>query len=104
MKKRKFRSAQEKQTYLSAMSTEFGIAKKRMVFTSSVNKIPSLKTPIGRETPRYPSNTSGGGNCNLKGSMVYTGSKMIGIGTLHKSNAVPVFSDEEAKDMATMRR
>jgi hypothetical protein len=35
---------------------------------------------------------------------VYTGNKMIGIGTLHKSNAVPVFSIEEAQDMAKMRR
>jgi hypothetical protein len=35
---------------------------------------------------------------------MYTGTKMIGIGTLHKSNAVPVFSDDEAKDMARMRR
>jgi hypothetical protein len=29
---------------------------------------------------------------------------MKGIGTLHKSNGVPVFSDEEAVDIATMRR
>jgi hypothetical protein len=34
----------------------------------------------------------------------YTGTKMIGIGVLHKSNAVPVFSDEDAKDQAKMRR
>jgi hypothetical protein len=35
---------------------------------------------------------------------MYTGDKMIGIGTLHKSNAVPVFSDEEAHDISKMRR
>jgi hypothetical protein len=29
---------------------------------------------------------------------------MIGIGTLHKSNAVPIFTEEEAKDQANMRR
>jgi hypothetical protein len=29
---------------------------------------------------------------------------MLGIGVLHKSNAVPVFSDEEAIDIAKMRR
>jgi hypothetical protein len=29
---------------------------------------------------------------------------MIGIGTLHKSNAVPIFSDDDAKDQALMRR
>ena len=34
----------------------------------------------------------------------YTGNKMIGIGTLHKSNAVPIFTEDEAKDQANMRR
>jgi hypothetical protein len=27
-----------------------------------------------------------------------------GIGTMHKSNAVPIFSDEQAVDIAKMRR
>lgn len=35
---------------------------------------------------------------------VYTGTKIKGIATMHKSNAVPVFSDEEAIDIAKMRR
>jgi len=35
---------------------------------------------------------------------IYTGTKIIGIGTMHKSNAVPIFSDDEAKDVASMRR
>lgn len=35
---------------------------------------------------------------------VYTGTKIKGIGTMHKSNAVPIFSDEEAIDIAKMRR
>jgi hypothetical protein len=35
---------------------------------------------------------------------VYTGTKIKGIGTMHKSNAVPIFSDDEAKDIAKMRR
>jgi hypothetical protein len=34
----------------------------------------------------------------------YTGTKVKGIGTMHKSNAVPVFSDEEARDISKMRR
>jgi len=29
---------------------------------------------------------------------------MVGIGTLHKSNAVPIFNIEEAQDQAKMRR
>jgi hypothetical protein len=35
---------------------------------------------------------------------VYTGQAMIGIGTLHKSNAVPIFSKDEAKEISRMRR
>jgi hypothetical protein len=34
----------------------------------------------------------------------YTGTKIIGIGTMHKSNAVPIFSDDEAKEISRMRR
>lgn len=34
----------------------------------------------------------------------YTGTQCIGIATLHKSNAVPVFSQQAAIDAATMRR
>ena len=35
---------------------------------------------------------------------VYTGTAMVGIGQLHKSNAVPVFSKEDAIDISKMRR
>jgi hypothetical protein len=35
---------------------------------------------------------------------VYTGTKVKGIATMHKSNAVPVFSDEEAVEISRMRR
>ena len=40
----------------------------------------------------------------LKEPKQYTGDKMLGIATLHKSNAVPVFSKEEAEDISNMRR
>ena len=58
-----------------------------------------------RETVRHPSLATFGDNCTkpIHGK-VYTGHKMIGIGTLHKSNAVPIFSDDDAKDQALMRR
>jgi hypothetical protein len=58
-----------------------------------------------RETPKYESLGNGMG-CATKPvhGNVYTGTKVKGIGTLHKSNAVPVFSEEEAKDQANMRR
>jgi len=63
------------------------------------------RIPPGRETRVIPSlDTGHKGAVSTKAPQVYTGNKIIGIGTLHKSNAVPVFSDEEAKDLSRMRR
>ena len=36
--------------------------------------------------------------------MRYSGMNMIGIATMHKSNAVPVFNKDDAVAVATMRR
>jgi hypothetical protein len=44
------------------------------------------------------------GTLSKKESPVYSGSAMKGVGTLHKSNGIPVFSDEEIIDLARMRR
>ena len=58
-----------------------------------------------RTTARPPSLDTGHvGAVTSKPSPVYTGDKIIGIGTMHKSNAVPIFSDEQAKDISSMRR
>jgi len=35
---------------------------------------------------------------------VYTGTEIIGIGQMHKSNAVPIRRKQDAKDLANMRR
>jgi hypothetical protein len=43
--------------------------------------------------------------CAKKEPKVYDGErKLIGIGMLHKSNLVPIFDKEHAKDIAKMRR
>ncbi len=44
------------------------------------------------------------GAITTKPTPTYTGTKIIGIGTMHKSNAVPIFSDDEAKEISSMRR
>jgi hypothetical protein len=69
-----------------------------------LSEVYSLGKPACRETPKIPSLPFTGGPCAKKESPVYTGTMIKGIGTMHKSNAVPVFSDQEAKDIATMRR
>ena len=56
-------------------------------------------------TRHIPSlDTGHSGALRTKDIPKYTGTKILGIGTMHKSNAVPVFSQEEAHDIATMRR
>ena len=77
---------------------------KKSVKVKNIQPLVSPKSYV-RETPKYPSLMTVGGSCTkpVKGN-VYTGDKMKGIGTLHKSNAVPIFTDEEAKDPAAMRR
>ena len=57
-----------------------------------------------RETPKIASLSTAGGSTAKAPDKVYTGTKMLGIGTLHKSNGVPIFSEEEAHDIAKMRR
>ena len=65
----------------------------------------NLSAPVGRETARISSlDTGHKGAVRTKDIPQYTGTKILGIGTMHKSNAVPVFSDEEAKAISTMRR
>ncbi len=56
------------------------------------------------QTQLLPSLPFTGAPCLKKENPVYTGNKIKGIGTMHKSNAVPVFSDEQAVEIATMRR
>lgn len=64
-----------------------------------------LSTPVGRTTSHdIPSLNSGAGVATLAPAKVYTGTKVMGIATMHKSNAVPVFSDEEAIEISSMRR
>jgi hypothetical protein len=86
------------------MSTNFS----RKTSISSIKaKEPFSSAPksFHRETPyiasKNPTNMS---PCVKKSNNVYTGDKIKGIGTMHKSNAVPVFSDQEAKDISSMRR
>ena len=48
--------------------------------------------------------TMGGHGCEKKERMQYTGTLVKGIATMHKSNAVPVINQQEATDIANMRR
>ena len=64
----------------------------------------SPRIPPGRETPRIASLDTGWVACTKKSDTTYTGEKVLGISVLHKSNGIPVFSQEEVIDISKMRR
>lgn len=51
-----------------------------------------------------PSVDRGGCATGKKESQKYTGTLIKGIATMHKSNAVPVLNEQDATDIARMRR
>jgi hypothetical protein len=69
----------------------------------------SQKQTFIRETPYYPSvKTSDVIPCGptpKRESQKYTGDLIVGIGTMHKSNMVPIMrGTSQAEDIAKMRR
>lgn len=85
---------------INSMSTNFSKTKSKIISAS----VPLPKIPAGRETPRFASVNTGFIPCTKKLPFSYTGDKMKGVATMHKSNAVPVFTDKEAKEISNMRR
>lgn len=98
--KAKQQQYQEWLASVQSLSTNFS----RNKSTKISKRIPLLNIPAGRETPKIASLDTGFVTCAKKFGNSYTGEKIKGIGTMHKSNAVPVFSDNEAKEIASMRR
>jgi hypothetical protein len=78
--------------------------RRRAMTAPSLSGNYSLAIPEGRNTTAHLKSLGTGGNATLAPAKVYTGTKVKGIATMHKSNAVPIFSDEEAVDIARMRR
>lgn len=64
----------------------------------------NLSTPVGRSNTKHIPSLNTGGVAQSAPVKIYTGTKVKGIATMHKSNAVPVFSDQEAQDISRMRR
>jgi hypothetical protein len=102
------RKARELDEQWNALQKKWGVEaedKKRKRAMSAETLTYSLPTPVGRtNTHHLKSLNSGAGVASLAPAKVYTGTKIKGIGTMHKSNAVPIFSDEEAVAIANMRR
>ena len=106
--KRKKRKPTAKQRQLQASWEEilkkYEPKRKSSDSTTKSKPVGSAK-PYRRETPNYPSVDTGvTGAVTTAKTQQYTGTAMMGIATLHKSNAVPVFSQEDAIEISRMRR
>lgn len=113
--KKKFASAEHARKARDLQESWEDMLKRHGIEQSERKRNRALSSPIwtptkpayrGSSDPKIPS-LNGGldmGVATKAPPKVYTGTKIKGIGTMHKSNAVPIFSDEEAMDIAKMRR
>ena len=113
--KQKFRNADEarKARELDAswkeLQKKWGVEQEEKKRSRAIGAEPlayNLGAPAGRTTSNHIKSLDTGhtGAVRTKDIPQYTGTKIKGIGTMHKSNAVPVFSDEEAVEISRMRR
>ena len=108
--KKKFKSAAHaaKSRELDASWEELKKKYETKVTPKSITTtLPTDHKPYRRDTgPRIPSLNSKDacGVATKAPEKVYTGTAIKGIATMHKSNAVPVFSQADAIDISKMRR
>jgi len=72
-------------------------------FKPKLRGVKLAKLEVSDHREKYPSG-QGVGITFAKEPNKYTGTLIKGISTLHKSNAVPVISEEEMKEHSQMRR
>lgn len=111
----KFKSAEHKRKYEQQQAEWEALLKKHKIdptvkakkSTGALKDNYKLTVPLERDSKQYPSLSSTGvtgGGCARVEPKVYTGDKLLGIATMHKSNMVPVFSAQDAEDISKMRR
>lgn len=107
-KPQKFKSADAKQQHLQLEKDWEELKQKHA--TRPTRNLRSKKMPVVnpriaelRQHASVDSGTTGAVTTGIE-PKVYTGDKMIGIATMHKSNLVPIFDHSAAEDVAKMRR
>jgi hypothetical protein len=104
------RNAEAWQELLEKYDAKVVVEKPKQVRTNSSKNMASYRSDWRsrvdprRLTDHIPSRDTGVSVAARPADKVYTGDAMVGIGQLHKSNAIPVFSKEDAVDISKMRR
>lgn len=110
--KKKWASAEQKRQ-AEILAQQWEDLKKRHATAKPIKKNAAPTNSILNKSPVYRdqlNNRPASLNSWVTGAVAskpvqhYTGDKMLGIGTMHKSNAVPIFNTEEAIDISRMRR
>jgi hypothetical protein len=106
----KFASAEAKRQAL-ALEAEWEQLQKKLQPKKAVQAraltrpIVMPKIPHGRDTTSHIKSVDTGVSVAAKkAAPQYTGDKVIGVSIVHKSCLQPVFSEDQAKDFASMRR
>jgi predicted transglutaminase-like protease len=83
-----------------------GKTKKKKDVIRNITLPGTVYKPFIRETVKYPSLDTGHKGAVTTGlkKHTYTGDKMLGVATMHKSNLVPIFSDDSAVEVSQMKR
>jgi len=105
-KKRK-RNGEVKITFDEYLDYRCGIVTKRKLHPSEQGELRAdyLQLPPHRQNEvKPPSKPMGDGIATKKDSTQYTGTLIKGIATMHKSNAIPIIDEKQAKEVSSMRR
>lgn len=104
MAKQQKQQAQRKKEIQQAREKMLAKHKTRYDHIKGMIPIKRESSIVMRDIPNVPSLNSFAGNTERRDKKEYTGTKLVGIATMHKSNMVPVFSQEEAEQISKMRR
>lgn len=106
----KFKSAAQKARYmveqqaLAQLHIKYNVGKTVSIRPVKYSADFSAKHNPSAQIPSHSKYGIASGACAKPEPKVYTGNKLIGIATMHKSNMVPVFNHDDAKEIARMRR
>lgn len=95
-----------KETFEEYLDIIHGRVKQDRKFIPATPKSDPVMEQIKRHKEMYPSvmGTGGANSTAKKEPQKYTGTLIKGIATMHKSNAVPIIDDKQAKEISAMRR
>lgn len=97
------RQGQPKLTWEQYMDMRLGKTAKPVAIKNTY--VPKYSHPRYTDRQQIASLETDVGNTNLRESMKYNGErKLLGVGVLHKSCLQPIWSQQEAEEIAKMRR